>query len=221
MNDDARTGVELAPAPAIRRALASLDELREHLSAEDLKDARLLVGELVTNARRHTGPGPDDDIRGGAEVCDHGLGFDASRPPRDARGDQERGWSLYIVERVSGCWEVEWREGSTCVCFELHRDPAPREGAYPGQGTRLTGEFSAAVRVVEGRAEASPRSIVVGSKRPHTSLFCRPERSGWRHAETAGARRPGARGGALLARLAGHRAQSRVPRARRSAPGLR
>ena len=127
------------------------------MSAEELQDVRLLVGELVTNAIRHAGLGPEEEIsvRVNAspavvwgEVCDPGVGFEAPSPCPKPSPDQESGWGLYILEQLSQRWGVERREGLNCVWFKLRRGFlwAPRRE----EATELSGSFSASVRKVEG-----------------------------------------------------------------------
>ncbi|MDP9440081.1 MAG: ATP-binding protein, partial [Actinomycetota bacterium] len=75
---------------AVPSALAALDGLGDRLGPEELQDARLLVSELVSNAVRHAGLGPEDELRLSVaaspevvrgEVLDPGTkGFEPPRP---------------------------------------------------------------------------------------------------------------------------------------------
>ena len=77
--------VELPSTPAApARARGALDQLGDRISAERMRDVRLLVSELVTNAVRHGGAGEDEVVvlhlalapaclR--IEVCDPGMAF--------------------------------------------------------------------------------------------------------------------------------------------------
>jgi anti-sigma regulatory factor (Ser/Thr protein kinase) len=98
--------------------------LRARLGDEDLCDVAVLVSEVVTNAVRHGGMGPDDTIVvhvaiGGellrVEVCDHGPGF---TPRATARSRVDGGGNgLLLLQRLSTCWGVAGVDG-TCVWFE-------------------------------------------------------------------------------------------------------
>ena len=99
---------------AARRAFAEIDGLPEHRE----EDLALINSELVTNAIRHSGLGPDDEIeivsdfRGDGvrvTVRDGGKGF--LRGPRGKVG----GWGLEIVEELSDAWGLE----KGAVWFEL------------------------------------------------------------------------------------------------------
>ena len=116
---------------AARRALDGFDSL---LDAGVFYDASLCVSELVTNALLHANVGSDDELvldvsidDSGClrvRVTDSGQGFDPPVP----RADDESGWGLFIVDRLSDRWGVE-RESGTCVWFEMGtRADAARAG---------------------------------------------------------------------------------------------
>jgi anti-sigma regulatory factor (Ser/Thr protein kinase) len=115
----------VAPGHA-RRALRNL--CADHVEADLLVDAELLVSELVTNALRH-GAGDIslrarvDDDRLVVEVIDEGSGFEHALRRHDF--EQVGGWGLDIVDDLSSRWGVH--EGTTHVWFELER-PGPRLG---------------------------------------------------------------------------------------------
>jgi anti-sigma regulatory factor (Ser/Thr protein kinase) len=77
------------------------------LPGEQLKNAKVMVSELVSNAFRHGSgtieltveSGPDGIL---ASVHDEGTGVIASPDPRPARG----GWGLYFVEQLADSWGV-------------------------------------------------------------------------------------------------------------------
>lgn len=105
----------------------AVGRLRGHLSDSQLADLRLLVSEVVTNALRHTGMGPDDTIgltihvrgeRVRIEVTDAGPGFTPS--PRSAGPSEPGGWGLHLVERLTARWGVE-KGDRTTVWFEVAR----------------------------------------------------------------------------------------------------
>lgn len=107
--------------PDARRAL---DRLRADLDELTLRNARLLVSELVTNVVRHVDPGAGGRIcltieRGDrlrVEVCDNGSGFEPA--PRADRQDEASGWGLHILAQLATRWGVE-SDGGTRVWFEL------------------------------------------------------------------------------------------------------
>jgi len=99
---------------AARRAFSEIDGLPVHREA----DLALIISELVTNAIRHAGLGPDDEIeiisdfRGDGvrvTVRDGGKGF--LRGSRSTEG----GWGLEIVDELADAWGLE--KGG--VWFEL------------------------------------------------------------------------------------------------------
>jgi anti-sigma regulatory factor (Ser/Thr protein kinase) len=77
------------------------------LGSEQLKNATVLVSELVSNAFQHgegrieltVESGPDGVF---ASVHDEGVGTIATPEPRPARG----GWGLYFVDRLADSWGV-------------------------------------------------------------------------------------------------------------------
>ena len=107
-------------APA--RARGALEQIAEAVSPERLRDVRLLVSELVTNAVRH-GEGEavrlvvalnGDVLR--IEVHDPGSGFAVQAPPSDPL--RASGWGLVLVEELSDRWGVD-HSPRTRVWFEM------------------------------------------------------------------------------------------------------
>jgi anti-sigma regulatory factor (Ser/Thr protein kinase) len=89
-------------------------------------DILLLVSELVTNAVRHAGVGPDQSVRVQlerwprrvrVEVAHNGHGFEHQPvpPPSGSTG----GWGLVLVDRIADRWGITTETGRTCVWFEL------------------------------------------------------------------------------------------------------
>ena len=115
--------VEFESSPsAPARARGALDEIEDQLSPERMRDVRLLVSELVTNAVRHAG---GEAVRlvvalTGTllriEVHDPGRGFEL-RPPSD---DPLRasGWGLVLVEELADRWGID-HHPRTRVWFEM------------------------------------------------------------------------------------------------------
>jgi hypothetical protein len=114
-----------APAAA-RNAVGA--GLAGRVADDVLRDARLLVSELVTNSVRHAGLATDDVVRISAdvtgdivrlEVDDAGTdGTVAPRPPTP-----EGGFGLHLVEALAHRWGVT-REGFTSVWVELACRPS-------------------------------------------------------------------------------------------------
>ena len=121
---------ELAVSPeAASEARHALDGLDDDLSGR-MRDVRLLVSELVTNAVRHANLAQgdviglvidlaDDALR--VEVHDPGGGFVPTAPSPDPA--RPSGWGLYLVAELADRWGVDSDE-STLVWFELDRRAA-------------------------------------------------------------------------------------------------
>jgi anti-sigma regulatory factor (Ser/Thr protein kinase) len=114
-------------AAEARRAIAGL---RADLDPPLMETLRLLVTELVTNSVRHTDC-ESLTLRvaiGRAavltEVTDEGPGFDAGAAREgelpDAH-DPDRGWGLFLVQRLARDWGVKEDGASKRVWFELGR----------------------------------------------------------------------------------------------------
>jgi anti-sigma regulatory factor (Ser/Thr protein kinase) len=108
---------------AARRVVAASDG---QLPVAVRDDVLLLVTELVTNAVRHAGVGPDQSLRIElrrwprrlrVEVVDPGGHFATDRP-RSSTADHG-GWGLVLVERIATRWGVGRGASGTRVWFEL------------------------------------------------------------------------------------------------------
>jgi anti-sigma regulatory factor (Ser/Thr protein kinase) len=117
---------ELPVTPeAAAEARHALDGIR--VPGGRLRDVRLLVSELVTNAVRHANLKAGDVIGLVVEVADHALRVEVHDPgggfvPTAPSPDPARpsGWGLYLVAELADRWGVESDE-TTLVWFELDR----------------------------------------------------------------------------------------------------
>jgi len=117
-------------APGMARR--AVEELAPAIDTSVLRDAQLLISELVTNSIKHSGC--DDPVRlrvwtrsSGlkVEVADGGFGFEAGSPASPGN-DVEGGRGLLILEALADRWGV-CRDAGTRVWFEL--SPRPVSGA--------------------------------------------------------------------------------------------
>jgi anti-sigma regulatory factor (Ser/Thr protein kinase) len=98
--------------------------LATRVSGGALDDVRLLVTELITNALRHAGLRPGDEIGLKAELSGGTVRIEVRDPGRDGPvamgppGEQGGGYGLYLVERLTSRWGVEAHDG-TMVWAEL------------------------------------------------------------------------------------------------------
>jgi serine/threonine-protein kinase RsbW len=121
----------LAVAPeAAAEARHALDGLTSELSPHRLRDVRLLVSELVTNAVRHANLSEDDVIGLVVALNDHALRVEVHDPgggfvPTAPSPDPVRpsGWGLYLVAELADRWGVD-SDDVTLVWFELDRAAA-------------------------------------------------------------------------------------------------
>jgi anti-sigma regulatory factor (Ser/Thr protein kinase) len=148
--------------PAARAALATFEG---RIPASKLYDASLCLSELVTNAIQHPDAGSgdelqlelrltDDALR--VQVVDPGGGFDPDPP---TEGD-ERGWGLFIVDRLSSRWGTEPGD-QTVMWFEIARSDedgaraAERRRAGPAEAGDGPGRRDEIANLV-GRLRARP-----------------------------------------------------------------
>ena len=110
-----------APGLARARLRASLV-----LDAETAADLELLLSEVVSNAVKHAGMAPTEDIvvriqpneAIHVEVLDSGAGFN---PVRNPITRSPRGWGLSLLDRLARDWRVERDGERTKVWFEIAR----------------------------------------------------------------------------------------------------
>ncbi len=121
-------GTPAASATARRLLLAGNGALPANVREKVV----LLLTELVNNAVRHGGAGPDTTVRVEfrhwsrtvrVEVHDDGAGF--ATPVATMRRDDDGGWGLLLVDRIADCWAVRPTATGTCVWFEIRYDEAP------------------------------------------------------------------------------------------------
>ena len=119
---------ELAVTPeAAAAARHALDDVGAAVPDAKLRDVRLLVSELVTNAVRHANLAPGDMILLVFEVADHAFRVEVHDPgggfvPTSPAPDPARpsGWGLYLVAELADRWGVD-SDDTTLVWFELDR----------------------------------------------------------------------------------------------------
>jgi anti-sigma regulatory factor (Ser/Thr protein kinase) len=121
----------LAVTPeAAAEARHVLDDLNDAIPDSRMRDVRLLISELVTNAVRHADLDSGDaidlviDVADGmlrVEVHDPGGGFVPSAPSPDPA--RPSGWGLYLVAELADRWGVD-SDDRTRVWFELDRPAA-------------------------------------------------------------------------------------------------
>ena len=108
--------------PVARRELERLAGSVDDLT---LRNTRLLVSELVTNAVRHVPADEGDEIElvvermdghVRVEVADRGPGFEPT--PRTDLSTASSGWGLHMMAKLASRWGVGVDDGSR-VWFEL------------------------------------------------------------------------------------------------------
>jgi anti-sigma regulatory factor (Ser/Thr protein kinase) len=109
-------------------ARRALDGLTDEVPERRVRDAQLLVSELVTNAVRHAGLRPGDRIRVRVDLDDRAVHVEVHDPgsgfePRPPQPDPTRmsGWGLYLVDELADRWGVDDGGGGTRIWFELER----------------------------------------------------------------------------------------------------
>jgi anti-sigma regulatory factor (Ser/Thr protein kinase) len=119
-----------ATPEAAAEARSALDDLGDAVPDSRLRDVRLLVSEVVTNAVRHANLAAGDVIELvvevqrrtlRVEVHDPGGGVVPSTPSPDPT--RPSGWGLYLVAELADRWGVDSDE-TTLVWFEFDRAAA-------------------------------------------------------------------------------------------------
>jgi len=113
---------------AVPHARERVIELAEPFVAEArLADLRLVISEVITNAVRHGGEGemlvavtPKHDYLC-VQVTDTGDGF-APRP-RAFQADDDGGFGLFLIERLTRRWGLTREDSNTRVWFEFDFAP--------------------------------------------------------------------------------------------------
>jgi anti-sigma regulatory factor (Ser/Thr protein kinase) len=110
-------------ALATRQAVLAADGT---LPASVREDVLLLATELVTNAVRHAGIGPEQSLRIQLQrwprrvrvgVVDPGATFIPARAR--SKGGGSGGWGLFMIDRIADRWGVRRIGAGTCSWFEL------------------------------------------------------------------------------------------------------
>ena len=122
---------------AARRALSALNGDLHLVSEARLRDAQLLLTELVANAVLHGGDDVAMVVRVSAEtmrveVSNQGAGFALDELPGPST-ERAGGWGLRIVELVSHRWGVERDGNDVRVWFEVDRPAAESQLPVEGQ----------------------------------------------------------------------------------------
>jgi anti-sigma regulatory factor (Ser/Thr protein kinase) len=116
---------------AAARAREAIDGFSDRVPERRMRDVRLLVSELVTNAVRHAGLRAGDRIRVLArlsdavlhvEVHDPGSGFELR--PADPDPSRSSGWGLYLVAELADRWGMDRAGAGTRIWFELAAEPS-------------------------------------------------------------------------------------------------
>jgi anti-sigma regulatory factor (Ser/Thr protein kinase) len=119
-------GEPIAPALARAGVRSATPDVPDRVVA----DLELLVTEVVTNAVRHSGQRPTDEIvvrlsandRVRVEVLDGGPTFDRPAGP-DRFDPSPSGWGLFLLERLTRAWGIEPEPIGKKVWFELDLAP--------------------------------------------------------------------------------------------------
>ena len=113
-------------------------------------DVLLLVSELVANAVRHAGAGPERPVQVQllhgpccvvVAVTDEGRGF--TRNPSPSTGSESGGWGLFLVDQIADRWDVEYTKSGSRVWFKIEYEamtggvPTP-----PPQPSSLSAAFT-------------------------------------------------------------------------------
>jgi anti-sigma regulatory factor (Ser/Thr protein kinase) len=115
--------LQSAPAavPAARERVITLAEA--FVATDRLPDLRLVISEVITNAVRHGGEGdllvavtPKAEFLC-VQVTDTGDGF-APRP-RAYAPDEDGGFGLFLIERLTRRWGLTRENSNTRVWFEF------------------------------------------------------------------------------------------------------
>jgi anti-sigma regulatory factor (Ser/Thr protein kinase) len=119
----------LAPEPhSVPRARERVIALAEpFVAATRIADLRLVISEVITNAVRHGGEGdmlvavtPKQGYLC-VQVTDTGDGF-APRPRAFEPDDDDGGFGLFLVERLTRRWGLTRENSNTRVWFEFDFD---------------------------------------------------------------------------------------------------
>lgn len=117
--DEILMSLPAAPSSVTTARVEMTRRLSQRVTRGALEDVRLLVTELITNALRHAGMRPGDEIGVRAELSDGTVRIEVHDPGREGLvamrppGSQGGGYGLHLVERITDHWGVEREEGNT------------------------------------------------------------------------------------------------------------
>lgn len=122
-----------ADASAPSRARRLFEGLSSRLPRRVVESGCLLVSEAVTNSVRH-GSGPEDEIDVSIDrtrtllrivVSDRGPIAEELRPAPARPVLRERGFGLYLIDRLADRWGVDPLEDGKAVWFEFELNGTP------------------------------------------------------------------------------------------------
>jgi anti-sigma regulatory factor (Ser/Thr protein kinase) len=119
---------------SVPTARAALAQFQDSLPASAMYDASLCLSELVTNAVQHPGDQAGDELELRLTLSDAALRVDVVDPgdgfqPGEPTAGNDRGWGLFIVDRLASRWGSEPSEGRTLIWFEIDRAETGASGA--------------------------------------------------------------------------------------------
>jgi anti-sigma regulatory factor (Ser/Thr protein kinase) len=111
---------------SVPQARAALARFEGTVEPSALYDASLCLSELVTNAVQHPDDEAGDELELMVTLDDDVLRVEVIDPGGDFEPDEpteggERGWGLFIVDRLSSSWGTASRSDRTVMWFEVAR----------------------------------------------------------------------------------------------------
>jgi anti-sigma regulatory factor (Ser/Thr protein kinase) len=138
MSDARATSTRRSIAPDVHAPVAArraLERFSSRLENDVVERSRLVITEVVTNSVKHAGLTAAQPIdleiglahdRLRIEITDAGPGFEPA-VGRRGRDDGSGGWGLFLVDRLTDRWGVDFGHSTRVWCeFEPHEDPPRR-----------------------------------------------------------------------------------------------